>query len=63
MALYDFKCEECGNEYEVFVQGFLEKTDRHCPECGSTDVRQKFTSFLRNFGSDGCSPSSGSGFG
>jgi len=66
MALYDFKCEDCGNEFEVYVQGFLEDAERKCPKCGSRTVRQKFGSFLRNFGSSsssGCSPSGGSGFG
>jgi len=61
MASYDFVCSECGNQYEVYVQGFLKDKDKKCPKCGSTAVRQKFSSFLRNFGS--CSPSGGSGFG
>ena len=63
MALYDFVCNECGKQFEVFVQGFIEDKDRKCPVCGSTAVRQKFSSFLRNLGSSSCSPSGGSGFG
>ncbi len=60
MATYDLVCNECGNEFEVYVQGFLKEEDRVCPKCDSTDVRQKFSSFLRNLG---CSAPAGSGFG
>ncbi len=67
MATYDFVCHNCANEFEVFVSGFLKETDKRCPNCGSTDVRQKFSSFLRNIGTDtsggSCSPRRGSGFG
>lgn len=61
MATYEFVCQDCKKEFEVFVVGFLKEKDRVCPECGSAAVRQKFSSFLRNFG---CSaPSGRSGFG
>ena len=65
MASYDLVCEKCGHPFEVFHQGFLKDDDRVCPECGSEDVRQKFSSFLRNFGGAGagCAPSGGSPFG
>ena len=58
MASYDLICEDCGNSFEVFRQGFLKDEDRVCPECGSAEVRQKFSSFLSNLGS--ASTSSGS---
>ena len=60
MASYDLVCNECGNEFEVYVQGFLKDGDRVCPECDSAEVRQKFSSFLRNLG---CGAAAGSGFG
>jgi len=64
MASYDLVCEKCGHAFEVFRQGFLKDDDRVCPECGSEDVRQKFSSFLHNFGGTGagCAPSGGSPF-
>ena len=39
-----------------------------CPDCGSSEVRQKFTSFLKNIGGSsgsggGCAVPSGSPFG
>ena len=48
MASYDLVCHECGNAFEVFVQGFLKDEDRQCPSCGSFKTEQKFTSFLSN---------------
>lgn len=66
MASYDLVCDECGHDFEVFRQGFLRDEDRVCPDCGSTEVRQKFSSFLKNIGGSsggGCSVPSGSPFG
>ena len=66
MASYDLVCEKCEHVFEVFRQGFLRDEDRVCPECGSTEVRQKFSSFLRNIGGasgSDCAPRAGSPFG
>jgi putative FmdB family regulatory protein len=66
MASYDLVCDECGHSFEVFRQGFLKDEDRVCPDCGSEDVRQKFTSFLKNIGGSsggGCAAPAGSSFG
>jgi len=66
MASYDLVCEKCDHAFEVYRQGFLKDEDRVCPECGSEDVRQKFSSFLKNLGGStgggACAPS-GSPFG
>jgi putative FmdB family regulatory protein len=65
MASYDLVCDECEHEFEVFRQGFLKDEDRVCPECGSQNVRQKFSSFLSGLGgtSTSCAPSGRSSFG
>ncbi len=67
MASYDLICDACGHDFEVFRQGFLRDEDRVCPDCGSAEVRQKFTSFLSNLsgsgGDGGCAAPSHSGFG
>jgi putative FmdB family regulatory protein len=75
MASYDLVCEECGHDFEVFMQGFLKDDAKVCPECGSREVRQLITGFLvssssrssggsSSFGgsaSGGCGHSSGFG--
>lgn len=64
MALYDFVCRECGHPFEVFSRGFIREEQKECPKCESTDVRQKFTSFLRNGpASSSCGAPVGSPFG
>lgn len=68
MASYDLVCDACGHDFEVYRQGFLKDEDRTCPDCGSTEVRQKFSSFLKNIGGSnsgggGCAAPSHSGFG
>jgi putative FmdB family regulatory protein len=66
MASYDLICEHCGHVFEVFRQGFLRDQDKVCPECGATEVHQKFSSFLRHLGgaSGGdCAPRTGMPFG
>ncbi len=70
MSQYDFTCHECEAAFEVFSTGFIKAEQKQCPECGSTDVRQKFTSFLRGASSSsgfvpagGCAAPAGSGFG
>lgn len=46
MAEYDLTCNDCGSAFEVFSMGFLKDDQKKCPECGSTNVQQKITSFM-----------------
>jgi putative FmdB family regulatory protein len=67
MASYDLRCHGCGEDFEVFVQGFLKDENKVCPDCGSRDVEQRFTGFLTGSsggesGSSSCGSSHG-GFG
>ncbi len=59
MSTYDLICTKCSHAYEVLRQGNLRDKDKVCPECGSGETRQTFTSFLRNFGSGASSSSCG----
>lgn len=51
MSTFDMICDQCGHGFEVFRQGFLQDTDKVCPQCGSHDVRQSLTGFMSYFGS------------
>jgi putative FmdB family regulatory protein len=64
MALCDFVCDQCGHAFEVFTIGFIKPEQRECPECGSYEVRQKFSSFLRSTtgAGGGCAAPAGSAF-
>ena len=64
MATYDMVCSKCQNTFEVLRRrGVLRDKDRICPECGSSDTRQTFASFLRNWGSNTNSSSCGPHYG
>jgi len=53
MAGYDLRCRSCGNDFEVFVLGFLKDDAKVCPDCGGREVEQRFTGFggVLGFGS------------
>ena len=39
MPTYDYKCDNCGHEYEVF-QSMKDKPLKKCPECGKNKLRR-----------------------
>ena len=67
MALYDFVCADCSHGFEVFSIGFIKAEQEQCPQCGSRNVHQKFSSFLSggssSSSSSGCGAPAGSPFG
>jgi len=56
MPLYEYRCQECGKQYEMLRK--MQDADREleCPECRSEAVERLFSTFAAG----GCSPS-GSG--
>lgn len=41
MPRYDYRCEECGNEFEIEESMAQHEQARHeCPECGSSSLRR-----------------------
>jgi len=41
MPTYDYQCERCGHEFELF-QSISEQPKRKCPECGKNQLRRMF---------------------
>lgn len=39
MPTYDYRCNACGHEFELF-QSMSEKTKRKCPECGQLKLER-----------------------
>ena len=39
MPTYDYKCDNCGYQYEVF-QSMKDKHLKKCPECGENKLRR-----------------------
>jgi len=42
MPSYDFVCNGCGHKFAVFCDMNARKSQT-CPQCASTDLRQRFT--------------------
>lgn len=60
MALIDFKCEKCGNEFFEIVYKYDEKVT--CPQCGDDAVKRVFKGKFYGKGGGcggGCSTCSG----
>ena len=54
MPTYDYECDDCGHEFELF-QSMSDSVKRKCPECGKNKLR-------RLFGTGGAIMFKGSGF-
>ncbi len=52
MPIYEYKCEDCGNEFEKLVSMSAE-TNPQCPKCKSEHVKKKMSMVAS--GLSGCS--------
>jgi putative FmdB family regulatory protein len=48
MAIVDLKCKTCEHSFQLVTRGAVKEKQKRCPECGSKDIRQSFSSYLRN---------------
>ena len=40
MPIYEFRCEECGEEFEVLLKSRSEAGEVNCSRCGSQKVKR-----------------------
>ena len=45
MPIYEYRCEACGEGFEVFVRSTSGKADPACPKCGSRKVKKAISLF------------------
>ena len=45
MPIYEYRCEACGEGFELFVRSASEKSPPACPKCGSTKVKKAISLF------------------
>lgn len=61
MPLYEYRCEDCGHEFEELVS-FSRADLVQCENCGSKNTRRLMSTFCDSGSSDGgpaCFPSGG----
>lgn len=61
MPMYEYRCSECGSQYEQLRRMSEADRDLKCPKCGSADVaRQVSACAVRgSSGGGGCAPGRG----
>ncbi len=59
MPIYEYKCENCGDDFECIV--FRTDEPVECPKCGNKNPTKKMSSFGFSTGNKFTSSGSGSG--
>jgi len=44
VPVFDFKCQECGNKFDIMVSN-RQKEEVRCPTCGAEKVQQLLSAF------------------
>lgn len=45
MPIYEYRCEECGEGFELFVRSPSRQVEPTCPKCGSQRVKKSVSLF------------------
>ena len=49
MPIYEYRCDECDEKFELFVRSTSQKAVPTCPECGSQKARKNIEKRIRAF--------------
>ena len=50
MPIYEYKCEDCENDFELFFKSFNSIKEPQCPTCDSANVDKKLSKVTFKFG-------------
>ena len=45
MPVYEYRCAECGEKFDLFLRSATQKSTPVCPECGSSEVKKALSLF------------------
>jgi putative FmdB family regulatory protein len=45
MPVYEYRCGECGEQFELFLRSAMQKAAPTCPKCGSSEVEKAVSLF------------------
>ena len=54
MPIFDFKCEECGNKFDLMISN-RDKNNVLCPQCNSDSIKQLLSMFAVTTSRPSCS--------
>ncbi len=55
MPMYEYRCQECGRQYEQLRRMSEADQDLKCPQCGSENVKRQYSACAIGAGSAGSS--------
>jgi len=58
MPVFNYKCNSCGNDFDLITGVGQDKEELKCPECKSEDIQKNYSSFGFNINTKdrpGCS--------
>lgn len=61
MPLYEYKCNQCGSQFDLLVGVGNRKAVLKCPQCGSKDLKKEFSVFGTKISTEPQSPTAASG--
>jgi putative FmdB family regulatory protein len=45
MPIYEYRCEECDEQFQLFVRSLSRQVEPTCPRCGSHKVKKAISLF------------------
>jgi putative FmdB family regulatory protein len=45
MPVYEYRCDQCGERFDLFVRSATKQIEPKCPQCGSTKVKKAISLF------------------
>ena len=45
MPIYEYRCEDCGTQFEKLVRGSTGAAEIECPSCGQKHLKQELSTF------------------
>jgi len=45
MPIYEYQCEACGEDFDLFVRSPAQQKEPECPRCGSRKVKKAISLF------------------
>lgn len=45
MPVYEYHCDKCGKDFDLFVRSASQRSEPECPRCGSAKVKKAVSLF------------------